>query len=50
MDLIDRSAIPALHAAARHHRAVYLGCLWSKAVSRIAALFAVHTRRTVPCA
>ncbi|MGQ0543946.1 MAG: hypothetical protein ACT4P3_01250 [Betaproteobacteria bacterium] len=49
MDLVDRSAIASLHAAAHRHRAVYLNCLWSKALSRIAALFTVHARRTVPC-
>jgi hypothetical protein len=50
MDLFDRSAIPSLHAAARRHRSVYVSCLFTKAVSRLQALFAFQPRQTAPCA
>ncbi len=50
MDLVDRSAIPALHDAARRHRSVYLGLLFTRAISRLQMLFALQTRQTAPCA
>jgi hypothetical protein len=40
MDLIDRSAIPSLHAAARRHRSVYVSCLFRM----------LFGHRTAPCA
>jgi len=49
MDLVDRSAIPALHDAARRHRSAYLGCLFTRTVSRVQVLFAFQTRQTAPC-
>ncbi len=51
MDVIDRSAIPALHAAARRHRSAYVSCLVSRLTAGLASLF--HSRptaRTAPCA
>jgi hypothetical protein len=50
MEAIDRSAIPAIHAAARRHRAVYVGCLFNKLVTRVAARLSIPTYRTAPCA
>ncbi|MGH8669390.1 MAG: hypothetical protein ACREUN_10230 [Burkholderiales bacterium] len=50
MDLVDRSVIPSLHAAARRHRSVYVSCLLKKAFARVAALFTIHAHRTAPCA
>jgi hypothetical protein len=46
MDLVDRSAIPVLHAAARRHRSLYLSCLFAS----LRAWFARSPVRTVPCA
>ena len=40
MDLVDRTAIASLHAAARRHRSVYVSCLFKMLVGR----------RTAPCA
>jgi hypothetical protein len=42
MDLVDRSAIPTLHDAARRHRAAYLRCLFANFRTRLAGLF--HAR------
>ena len=42
MHLVDRSAIPTLHDAARRHRAAYLGCLFANFRTRLAGLF--HAR------
>jgi len=51
MDLVDRSVIPSLHAAARHHRAVYLNCLFATWAAAIARLFSERpTTRAAPCA
>ena len=51
MDVIDRSVIPSLHAAARHHRSVYLSCLLTRLASGIASLFSERpAQRAVPCA
>jgi hypothetical protein len=46
MDLIDRSAIPALHAAARRHRSRYIGCL----LASLKAWLVRAPVRAVPCA
>lgn len=46
MDLIDRSAIPTLHAAARRHRSQYLACL----VASLKAWLVRAPVRAVPCA
>ena len=51
MNVIDRSVISDIHAAARRHRAVYLGCLFTSLRNRLAGL--LHNRaatRTAPCA
>jgi hypothetical protein len=51
MDLVDRSAIPALHAAARRHRAVYVSCLLARLAAGFGSLFTERpTPRTAPCA
>ena len=51
MDIIDRSTIPTLHAAARHHRAVYVGCLVTRLARALGSFFAERPApRTVPCA
>ena len=51
MDLVDRSAIPGLHAAARRNRSVYVSCIFSSWASGVAGLFTERPApRTVPCA
>jgi hypothetical protein len=45
MDVIDRSIIPHLHAAARRERAAYLSRLLGGLVSRVAGLFAPRIPR-----
>ena len=51
MDLVDRSTIPSLHAAARHHRSVYVSCLFARLAAGIARLFTERPApRTAPCA
>jgi hypothetical protein len=51
MDLVDRSTIPGLHAAARRHRSVYVSCLFSRWAAGVASLFTERPApRTVPCA
>jgi len=51
MDLIDRSTLPSIHAAARHHRSVYLSCLLARVASGIASLLSERpAQRAVPCA
>lgn len=50
MDLVDRSAIAALHAAARRHRAVYLSCLFTSLASWLGGLFTSRAPSSVPCA
>lgn len=51
MAIIDRSTIPTLHAAARHHRAVYVGCLVARLAAALGSFFTERPApRTVPCA
>ena len=51
MDLIDRSAIPSLHAAARRHRSIYVSCLFSRWAAGVASLFTERPApRTAACA
>jgi hypothetical protein len=51
MDLIDRSTIPGLHAAARRHRSVYVSCLISRFSTAIGNLVKSRAApRTAPCA
>ena len=47
MDIIDRSIIPDLQAAARRHRAAYLGCLFVSFKNRLSSLLHVGSRRTI---
>ena len=49
MDLIDRSASPSLHAAARRQRSVYVSCLFTNLANRVVSLFHVRPVRTAPC-
>jgi hypothetical protein len=51
MDSIDRSTIATLHAAARHHRAVYVGCLVARLAAALGRFFTERPApRTAPCA
>lgn len=51
MDMIDRSTIPTLQAAARQHRAVYVSCLVTRLAAALASFFTERPApRTVPCA
>jgi len=51
MDLVDRSTIPTLHAAARRHRSIYVGCLFARLAAGIGSLFTERPApRTAPCA
>ncbi|HKX37474.1 MAG TPA: hypothetical protein VJN20_02345 [Burkholderiales bacterium] len=47
MDIIDRSIIPDLQAAARRHRAAYLGCLFASFRTRLSGLLYAGSRRTI---
>ena len=47
MDIIDRSIIPGLQAAARRHRAAYLGCLFASLRNRLSGLLHAGSRRTI---
>ena len=50
MDVIDRSAIPDLHAAARRHRSVYVACLFNRLVAAVLNAFKTRVPQTAPCA
>ena len=51
MDLVDRSTIPVLHAAARRHRSLYVSCLFARLAAGLGSLFTERpTPRTAPCA
>jgi hypothetical protein len=51
MDLIDRTAIPSLHAAARHHRSVHVGCLLTSFKAWLGSFFHAHpATRSAGCA
>ena len=51
MDLVDRSTIPNLHAAARRHRSEYVSCLFGQFKINFLNLFRVRPApRTAACA
>ena len=51
MDVIDRSTLPALHAAARRHRSEYVACLFRQFRIDFLNLFRARPApRTAACA